>query len=56
MASTLPNGNVVSLDAHARARARLTPLEAAGLLAECRELVRPRLAGAFATALARAEE
>jgi hypothetical protein len=56
MASTFPNGNVVSLDAHARARARLTPLEAAGLLAECRDLVRLRLAGALATALARAEE
>jgi hypothetical protein len=56
MASTLPNGNVVSLDAHARARARLTPLEAAGLLAECRDLARSRLAGAFASALARAED
>ncbi len=56
MASNFPNGNVVSLDAHARARARLTPHESAAIQAECRDLARSRLAGALAAALVRAEE
>ncbi len=56
MASQFPNGNVVSLDARARARARLSPQECAAILAECRELARPRLAAALAGALERAEE
>jgi len=56
MASSFPNGNVVSLDAHARARTRLTPQESAAIQAECRDLARARLAGALAAALGRAED
>ena len=56
MASSFPNGNVVSLDAHARARARLTPQESAAILAECRDLARARLAAALAAALGRAQD
>ncbi|MCW5592230.1 MAG: DUF1631 domain-containing protein [Burkholderiales bacterium] len=56
MASTPHGNNVVSLDAHARARARLTPQECAAILAQCRELARTRLAAALGIALERAEE
>lgn len=56
MASTPHGNNVVSLDAHARARARPTPQECAAILAQCRELARTRLAVALGIALERAEE
>ena len=55
MASNSPN-NVVSLDAHARARARLTPQESAGVLTDCRDLALGRIAQALGGMLDRVED
>ncbi|MBL0142084.1 MAG: DUF1631 domain-containing protein [Betaproteobacteria bacterium] len=55
MASTSPN-NVVSLDAHPRARARPTPQESAGLLTDCRDLALRRIVPALAGVLDRVED
>ena len=55
MASNFPN-NVVSLDAHARGRARLTPQESAGVLTDCRDLALGRIAQALAGVLDRVED
>lgn len=55
MANPLPT-NVVSLDAHARARARLTPQESAGVLTGCRDLALGRVAQALAGMLDRVED
>lgn len=50
MASTPPN-NVFSLDAHARARARLSPQESEGIIADCRDLALERTVKALAGVL-----
>jgi hypothetical protein len=55
MASTPPS-NVVSLDAHARARARLTPQESAGVLTDCRDLALGRIVQALGGVLDRVED
>lgn len=55
MASSLPN-NVVSLDAHARVRARLTPQESAGVLTDCRDLALGRITQALAGVLDTVED
>ncbi len=55
MASTSPS-NVVSLDAHARARARLTPQESAGVLTDCRDLALGRITQALAGVLDKVED
>jgi len=55
MASTSPN-NVVPLDAHLRARARLTPQESAGLLTDCRDLALGRIVPALSGVLDRVED
>ncbi len=54
--ATSPATNVVSLDAHARARARLTPQESAGVLTGCRDLAVGRLAQALVVMLDRVED
>ena len=55
MASTSPS-NVVSLDARARARARLTPQESASVLDDCRTLALDRIVQALAGVLDRVED
>lgn len=55
MASTSPS-NVVSLDAHARVRARLTPQESAGVLTDCRDLALGRITQALAGVLDKVED
>ncbi len=55
MAST-PQSNVVSLDAHARARARLSPQESAGVLTDCRDLALGRILHALGGVLDRVED
>ena len=48
--------NVVSLDAHARVRARLTPQESAGVLTDCRDLALGRITQALAGVLDQVED
>ncbi|HQZ45303.1 MAG TPA: DUF1631 domain-containing protein [Usitatibacteraceae bacterium] len=55
MANT-SSGNVVSLDARARARARLTPQESASVLHDCRELALGRIVQALSGVLDRVED
>jgi hypothetical protein len=55
MAST-PMGNVVSLDAHARARARLSPQQSAGVLSDCRDLALARILQSLGGVLDRVED
>ena len=51
-----PNGNVVALGDHPRAKARLSPQESATVLRGCRDLALDRLAAALASMLDRVEE
>jgi hypothetical protein len=52
----VPPNNVVSLDAHARARVRLTPQESAGVLADCRDMAIERIGQALGGVLDRVED
>lgn len=54
--SQAANGNVVSLEDHPRAKARLSPQESAGLLSDCRDLALERMAAALAGMLDRVED
>lgn len=51
-----PNGNVVALGDHPRAKARLTPQESASLLSDCRDLALDRMAAALRGMLDRVED
>ena len=51
-----PNGNVVALGDHPRAKARLSPQETATVLGGCRDLALDRLAAALSSMLDRVEE
>ena len=51
-----PNGNVVALNDHPRARARLSPQESATVLRGCRDLALDRLAASLSSMLDRVED